>query len=198
MATDCTPSSLVKEASCLTGLSPQQLNSIVAYLLCQIAGNGSSTAPDSIDYPGPPALNPPLLQNVVVDSNGVVWTYYGSAWHQLPDNTGFNPTTRHEIINSGGAYDLGISGPYTYVNTHAGQVEIIITIEATVPTAATMVTLTIDSFSPFKIGPGTTAQTTEGFQTVSLILLHGETLVIAQDSGYPSSGYLITEMQELY
>jgi hypothetical protein len=44
-------------------------------------GGGGSAAPDSIDYPGPPVLTPPSLQNIVVDSNGEQFMYWAGAWH---------------------------------------------------------------------------------------------------------------------
>lgn len=44
-------------------------------------GGGGSGAPDSINYAGPPIVNPPALQNIVVDSNGQQWMYWGGAWN---------------------------------------------------------------------------------------------------------------------
>lgn len=45
------------------------------------AGGGGSGSPDAINYAGPPVTNPPALQNIVVDSNGRQWMYYGGAWN---------------------------------------------------------------------------------------------------------------------
>lgn len=45
------------------------------------AGGGGSGAPDSINYAGPPIVNPPALQNIVVDSNGEQWMYFQGSWH---------------------------------------------------------------------------------------------------------------------
>jgi len=42
---------------------------------------GGGGAPTSINYPGPPVTNPPLLANIVVDSNRRTWTYVaGQGW----------------------------------------------------------------------------------------------------------------------
>ena len=40
-------------------------------------GSGSN----SIDYSGPPILNPPDVSSIVVDSDGRQWMYWGGAWH---------------------------------------------------------------------------------------------------------------------
>lgn len=37
--------------------------------------------PDSISYAGPPTSNPPLLQSIVVDSNGVQWQFFNNQWN---------------------------------------------------------------------------------------------------------------------
>lgn len=57
------------------------LNKILGAILDGGGGGGGSSAPDSINYPGPPVTNPPALQNIVVDSNGVQYQYWGGAWH---------------------------------------------------------------------------------------------------------------------
>lgn len=36
---------------------------------------------DSISYPGPPTVNPPQIDSIVVDSNGEQFMYWGGAWH---------------------------------------------------------------------------------------------------------------------
>jgi hypothetical protein len=36
---------------------------------------------DAIDYAGPPVLVPPAIQSVVVDSGGVIWSYWGGQWN---------------------------------------------------------------------------------------------------------------------
>lgn len=38
-------------------------------------------APDSISYAGPPTINPPLIQNIVVDSNGRQWQWFNNQWN---------------------------------------------------------------------------------------------------------------------
>jgi hypothetical protein len=38
-------------------------------------------APDSINYAGPPLVNPPALANIVVDSNGQQWQFYNGGWN---------------------------------------------------------------------------------------------------------------------
>jgi hypothetical protein len=38
---------------------------------------------DFISYAGPPTINPPLIPNIVVDTNGQAWAYYGGAWNAL-------------------------------------------------------------------------------------------------------------------
>jgi hypothetical protein len=38
-------------------------------------------APDSINYVGPPLVNPPALANIVVDSNGQQWQFWGGTWN---------------------------------------------------------------------------------------------------------------------
>lgn len=43
--------------------------------------SGGSGSPDSISYVGPPLLNPPSLQNIVVDSQGRVWVYFNGDWN---------------------------------------------------------------------------------------------------------------------
>lgn len=43
-------------------------------------GGGGGGAPDSINYPGPPALNPPDVAYIVVDSNYRQWQYGPSGW----------------------------------------------------------------------------------------------------------------------
>jgi hypothetical protein len=51
-------------------------------LIALNVGTGSgSGAPDYINYAGPPILNPPQLQNIVVDVNGRQWQYFGGAWN---------------------------------------------------------------------------------------------------------------------
>lgn len=46
-------------------------------------GGGGSTLADSIDVAGPPVGTPAAngLQNIIVDSNGQQFQYYGGAWH---------------------------------------------------------------------------------------------------------------------
>ena len=82
---NCDPTSLVAGAACIEcGIPPGLADAVIISLLCQIVNNGGaggSGAPDSINYAGPPILNPPALQNIVVDSNGQQWMYYAAAWH---------------------------------------------------------------------------------------------------------------------
>jgi hypothetical protein len=79
---DCTASNLAGLAKCYTGFSPIQLDAIIVTLLCQIASGGGTGggAPDYISYAGPPILNPPSLQNIVVDSNYQQWQYGPNGW----------------------------------------------------------------------------------------------------------------------
>ena len=49
-------------------------------MLCVLQGAGGGTS-DSINYAGPPLINPPAIQNIVVDSTGRQWQYYSGAWH---------------------------------------------------------------------------------------------------------------------
>lgn len=42
---------------------------------------GGVSVPDYINYAGPPVVNPPALQNIIVDINGRQWQYYNNAWH---------------------------------------------------------------------------------------------------------------------
>lgn len=42
---------------------------------------GGGGAPDFINTPGPPTVNPPALQNIVVDSNGRQWQYFNGGWN---------------------------------------------------------------------------------------------------------------------
>ena len=37
--------------------------------------------PDYVNYAGPPLVNPPLVQNIVCDSNGRQWQFYNSQWN---------------------------------------------------------------------------------------------------------------------
>ncbi len=62
------------------GMSVKQQMAVETYLDCQIA-NGGGGAPDSIAYSGPPVVNPPALQNIVVDVDGRQWQYYAGSWH---------------------------------------------------------------------------------------------------------------------
>jgi len=82
---DCTASNLADAAKCYTGFSPIQLDAIITVLLCQIASGGGTGggAPDYINYPGPPVLNPPSLQNIVVDSQKEIWAYVGGSWNLI-------------------------------------------------------------------------------------------------------------------
>lgn len=45
------------------------------------AGGGGSGAPDSINYAGPPLVNPPALQNIIVDVNGQQWQFFNNQWN---------------------------------------------------------------------------------------------------------------------
>jgi hypothetical protein len=44
-------------------------------------GIGGIGAPDYIDYAGPPLVNPPALQNIVVDVNGKQWQFFQNTWN---------------------------------------------------------------------------------------------------------------------
>lgn len=63
------------------GMSVKQQMAVETYLDCQIANSGGGGAPDSIAYSGPPVVNPPALQNIVVDVDGRQWQYYAGSWH---------------------------------------------------------------------------------------------------------------------
>lgn len=43
--------------------------------------SGGSAVPDFINYAGPPVVNPPALQHIVVDSAGQQWMYWGGNWN---------------------------------------------------------------------------------------------------------------------
>jgi len=78
------PNVLLQQAACMECIPAGAQPEVIISLLCQIVNNGGaggSGAPDSINYAGPPILNPPALQNIVVDSNGQQWMYYAAAWH---------------------------------------------------------------------------------------------------------------------
>ena len=83
---NCDPNTLVGLATAAgyMGMSVKQQMGVETYLDCQIAGGGGGGgggAPDSINYAGPPVLNPPSLQSIVVDVNGRQWQYWGGGWH---------------------------------------------------------------------------------------------------------------------
>lgn len=55
----------------------------IAGSLQEYVGGGSTPVtlpPDSISYPGPPVLNPPALQSIVVDSTGRQWMFWNNQW----------------------------------------------------------------------------------------------------------------------
>ena len=43
-------------------------------------GGGGGGTVDYIAYSGPPAVNPPNIQHVVVDVDGRQWQYFNGAW----------------------------------------------------------------------------------------------------------------------
>lgn len=81
----CDPQSLVTPAVCNLSCIPQGMqDAVIISLLCQIANNGGTGgggAPDNITYPGPPIVNPPALQYIVVDVNGVQWQFFNNTWN---------------------------------------------------------------------------------------------------------------------
>lgn len=42
-----------------------------------IAGAGTTF----INYAGPPVINPPFIANIIVDSEGQQWMFWGGEWH---------------------------------------------------------------------------------------------------------------------
>ena len=40
-----------------------------------------SGGPDYISYAGPPVMAPPALAHIVIDVDGVTWTYFQNQWH---------------------------------------------------------------------------------------------------------------------
>ena len=79
MAADIT--TLMDQAKCIgTCIPPGMQLAVIISLLDQIVTNGN-TAPDYINYAGPPTSNPPALAHIVVDSNGQQWQFYQNAWH---------------------------------------------------------------------------------------------------------------------
>lgn len=55
---------------------------VACYLLSVIqSAGGGAAVPDAISVPGPPTAVPPSIQNIVVDSAGRQWQYWGGAWH---------------------------------------------------------------------------------------------------------------------
>jgi len=86
---DCpTLSTLAAQYNCLPRQT--QLPALI-YLATQILENPAGSAPDFINYAGPPLANPPALQNVVIDSNGVLWAFYGNAWNKVQTGGGGAP-----------------------------------------------------------------------------------------------------------
>ena len=47
----------------------------------ELSGGGAPTLTDAINYPGPPAVNPPNILSIVVDVNGRQWQYFGGTWN---------------------------------------------------------------------------------------------------------------------
>jgi hypothetical protein len=80
VATD--PASLLASANCYLcfGNNANQLRLMELALLSLLVQNGV-TLGDSITYAGPPKVNPPSIQNIVVDSNGRQWQYFGGGWN---------------------------------------------------------------------------------------------------------------------
>ena len=69
-----------------TGTNPTEQDSewnLIAKILIVLNSMSSLVGgvSDSISYAGPPIVNPPAIQSIVVDSNGRQWQYYGGAWH---------------------------------------------------------------------------------------------------------------------
>ncbi len=60
----------------------QLLELALLNLIAQNVGTGGGGgAPDFYNAAGPPNQAPPAYQNIVVDSNGRQWQYYGGAWN---------------------------------------------------------------------------------------------------------------------
>ena len=78
------PDTLLSDAKCLDQCIPDGAKmSVLISLACQLVEQGgiSGGGSNSIDYSGPPVLNPPDISAIVVDSDGRQWMYWQGAWH---------------------------------------------------------------------------------------------------------------------
>lgn len=73
------PNALMDGARCIHSCVPDGMKMSVLISLADSMSTGG--APDSIAYSGPPVVNPPALQNIVVDVDGRQWQYYAGSWH---------------------------------------------------------------------------------------------------------------------
>lgn len=87
---------IAKALNPMAATDPQSLLSTVACYNCnyswpllelallQIIANNTGAgggAADYINYAGPPTSNPPAIQNIVVDVNGVQWQFFNNQWN---------------------------------------------------------------------------------------------------------------------
>jgi|SRR6185436_9634396 len=75
---------LLADAKCIDQCIPDGAKmSVLISLACQLVAQGGTGggSTNSIDYAGPPVLNPPDISAIVVDSNGRQWMYWGGTWN---------------------------------------------------------------------------------------------------------------------
>jgi hypothetical protein len=67
-----------------SGVTPQPSDTerqLLVKILNSLNGGSIGAGGSYIAYAGPPLVNPPNLQNIVVDSNGRQWQYYNGGWN---------------------------------------------------------------------------------------------------------------------
>lgn len=82
---DTSAQTLIENGRCFNCFGSTDMGGLIELGLLKIIGDnigsGGGSAPDSIDYAGPPLLNPPALQNIVVDVNGQQWQFFNNQWN---------------------------------------------------------------------------------------------------------------------
>jgi len=89
MAVTCTTSNLSELAACFSCLSPQELQAIQTYLLCQLANDGGGggggdtiTTAEVWAASGVPAHTPTIDRQIYLNTDdGTQYNWYSSAWH---------------------------------------------------------------------------------------------------------------------
>lgn len=84
----CTPQALLSAATSagFTRMSMMQLEVVMTYLLCNLAGGGGGLGEQEVfsgNYGGGVPTDTPTASSALgIDtSNGVVWQWYSNAWH---------------------------------------------------------------------------------------------------------------------